>query len=292
MNVAEQIERGILICPRTRHKLTTTEDGNWLENNDKTQRYRLSNTGAPILLVDEKWAEEYAGGGGTMIEEYSPKKLRSLSRTLRDVLIRDYRTKASQKAFHSLFDDLADDAVCISIGGGPMRIHEKLLNVNIGPFPNVDIVADAHRLPFADNSVDVVHCEAVFEHLHAPAEAAREIFRVLKHGGKAFLCTPFLQPYHGYPHHYQNYTLTGHQLLFETAGLITLESGCCVGPAYTLMQTGATFIRYYIPKPISPLLRVCWSVLGLIVRPFDRILGERTDAYIMASSTYSLFRKS
>ena len=64
MNVAEQIERGILICPRTRHKLTTTEDGNWLENNDKTQRYRLSNTGAPILLVDEKWAEEYAGGRG------------------------------------------------------------------------------------------------------------------------------------------------------------------------------------------------------------------------------------
>jgi predicted SAM-dependent methyltransferase len=28
--------------------------------------------------------------------------------------------------------------------------------------PNMDLVCDAHQLPYADNSVDTVFCEAIF----------------------------------------------------------------------------------------------------------------------------------
>ena len=73
-----------------------------------------------------------------------------------------------------------------------MRSHPMLFNLNIGPFPNVDVVADAHSLPYADESVDVVHSEAVFEHLYNPGQASKEIYRILKKGGKAYICTPFL----------------------------------------------------------------------------------------------------
>ena len=60
-----------------------------------------------------------------------------------------------------------------------MREHPSLVNVNIGPFPNVDVVADAHHLPYADASVDAIFCEAVLEHLAQPHEAVKEMFRVL-----------------------------------------------------------------------------------------------------------------
>jgi len=79
--------------------------------------------------------------------------------------------------------------------------------------------------------VDAVHCEAVFEHLHSPAVAARELARVLKPGARAFVCTPFLQAFHGYPSHFQNFTIYGHRKLFEDAGLEIVESGVCNGPA-------------------------------------------------------------
>ena len=44
---------------------------------------------------------------------------------------------------------------------------------------------DALALPFADGSVDVLRCERVWQHLHDPAAAAREVARVLAPGGRA-----------------------------------------------------------------------------------------------------------
>ena len=61
-----------------------------------------------------------------------------------------------------------------------MREHPSLVNVNIGPFANVDVVADAHHLPYADASVDAIFCEAVLEHLVQPHEAVKELFRVCR----------------------------------------------------------------------------------------------------------------
>jgi hypothetical protein len=39
--------------------------------------------------------------------------------------------------------------------------------------------------------------------------------RVLKPGGDLYCCVPFLQPYHGYPHHYYNMTHQGLTNLFD-----------------------------------------------------------------------------
>jgi SAM-dependent methyltransferase len=291
MNVSQQIERGILVCPETKQKLQITAEGGWLENSEKTRRYRFSHGQVPLLLLDDKWAAEYVNDSPKMTEEYSQENINSFATRIRHALTHVHRAKASERSFHALFDHLEEDDICLSIGGGPTREHQKLLNVNIGPFPNVDVVADAHCLPYADKSVDAVYCEAVFEHLHTPVKAAQEMFRVLRHGGRAFVCTPFLQPYHGYPHHYQNYTLTGHKLLFESNGFRIVEAGACVGPAYAIMQMGATFINVYIPKPFNQILRAGWSLLSILVRPLDKILGEAKNAYVMASTTYAIIEK-
>lgn len=44
---------------------------------------------------------------------------------------------------------------------------------------------DAVALPFEDGSVDVLRCERVWQHLHDPDAAAREVARVLAPGGRA-----------------------------------------------------------------------------------------------------------
>ncbi len=295
MDVVEQIEQGILVCPITGQRLHVSRDQQWLVTEDNVYRYQFLGGRIPILLTDPIAVAEYVSTSKRMNEEYSPEnvqKRNSLFQLLKQVLNSDYRTEASKQAYNNLFVGLPLDALCLSIGGGPTRAHDRLTNVNIGPFPNVDVVADAHRLPYADESVDVIYSEAVFEHLHSPHKAAEEIFRVLKPGKRIYICTPFMFPYHGYPHHYQNYTLTGHRHLFESAGLKVIECGSCVGPAYTLTTVVGVFIREYLPRPIRSPMRILWAGLAVAIRPLDKIIGKRPNAHILAATTYVVAEKS
>ena len=294
MDTLAQIEKGILICPKTKQRLHVSSDNQWLVTNDNVHRYKLLNGNIPILLTDPSQIAEYATASKRMNEEYSSatlKKTNSLLNQLKQILNSDYRTNLSKQAFSDLFLNLSSDALCISIGGGPTRAHSRLININLGPFQNVDVVADAHQLPYADESVDVVYSEAVFEHLHSPNKAAEEIYRVLKPGRKMFVCTPFLFPYHGYPHHYQNYTLSGHKHLFESVGLKVIECGSCVGPVFTITNLINIFIREYSPRVLKLPLRLFWSVFSVAVRPLDKIIGKRPNAHLLASTTFVVAQK-
>lgn len=86
--------------------------------------------------------------------------------------------------------------------------------------PHLDYVVDAHSMPFQDNTFDFVYSLAVFEHLHSPWVAAKEIFRVLKPGGKVYILTAFMQHMHGYPDHYFNMTTMGLRRIFSDFHII------------------------------------------------------------------------
>lgn len=205
----------------------------------------------------------------------------------------DRRTYASRIAGNRViaFCEM-QGAKVLSLGGGPFRIHPKIITLNIERFANVDIVGDAHSLPLATASIDAVHCEAVFEHLRDPDVAALEMMRVMKPGALAFICTPFIQPYHGYPSHFQNYTLFGHRRLFERAGFEVLESGSCVGPSWAVDNVVSFYIAQYAPRWLSWPTRAAWWLFAkFFLRPMDRWLSEREDAYVVASTTYVLAAK-
>ena len=289
--VRRQIAAGILVCPVTRQKLSV-RNGESLTNECGKNTYRLLNGSLPMLVADDGLVDEYAKSSVQMNEEYTAEHLEKQEGWFYRIRAHDYRTEASVRAQNAIFENLGEDSVCISIGGGPTRADPSLLNLNIGPFPNVDVVADAHNLPYANSSVDAIHCEAVFEHLHTPTLAAAEIYRVLKQGGRAYICTPFLQTYHGYPHHYQNFTLTGHAALFEKVGLKIIESGTCVGPTFVLRNMISVFIANYSPSPIRLVLRSVWAVISMAIGPLDILLRRSSSSHIMASTTYLLAEKS
>ena len=102
------------------------------------------------------------------------------------------------------------DGLVLDLGaGGKLDRYANVVQIDIFRYPAVDVVASADRLPFADNTFDAVVSQAVFEHLQYPEWAAAEIRRVLKVGGVAKIDTAFLQPEHGYPHHFFNATESG-----------------------------------------------------------------------------------
>ena len=63
-----------------------------------------------------------------------------------------------------------------------------------GPGPH--LMADAHNLPFADESFDFYTSMAVYEHLVSPLTAAQEAYRVLKPGGVFFGSSAFVYCFH------------------------------------------------------------------------------------------------
>lgn len=110
------------------------------------------------------------------------------------------------------------DGMVLDCGAGQRDIYfDNVVNLEIVPYDTTDVLAVGERLPFRDNSFDAVISMAVLEHVRDPFACAAEIVRVLKPGGELFCDVPFLQPRHGYPHHYFNMTGQGMQTLFGDA---------------------------------------------------------------------------
>jgi SAM-dependent methyltransferase len=290
ISVNEQIEVGTLVCPRTKSRLR--RDGDFLVS-DAGTRYPLTNDCVPILLEDAGQAEQYVKGSARMLAEYSERQKlwESLVGRLKAILNRDYRTRASRDAYDKVVTAASSRDICLSIGGGPKRQNPNLTNLNIGPFPNVDVVADAHVLPYATATVDAIYCEAVLEHLQDPTTAVQEMFRVLKPGGKVIAITPFMQGFHGYPYHFQNFTFLGHASLFTRAGFNVLEKGTCGGPTYTLVMIIGGYMVHYLPTVVGLPMGALWKLFGAFLTPLDLIVGRSKNAHVLASSTYVLAEK-
>ncbi|WP_424963432.1 class I SAM-dependent methyltransferase [Ekhidna sp.] len=60
--------------------------------------------------------------------------------------------------------------------------------------PLAKVKMDIHEIPFEDNSIDIIFCNHVLEHVDDDKKALREMHRVLKPGGWAILQVPFFYP--------------------------------------------------------------------------------------------------
>lgn len=91
------------------------------------------------------------------------------------------------------------------------------------------VLADMERggIPLATDSLDIVAMTSTLEHLNCPEKIAKEIRRILKPGGVAFITVPDIMKYKfrfwNDITHKRPFTRDAMRFLFETHGMKTLE---------------------------------------------------------------------
>jgi len=191
-----------------------------------------------------------------------------------------------------LFKKLSKSDIIINIGGGSTKLANNVINVDIKPYVNVDIVSDCNNLPFADSSVDGIISEVVLEHIQEPHKAVIEMYRVLKPGGYIYAEIPFIQGYHESPGDYQRYTIEGLEELFKDFKKVKI--GVSIGPSSAL----AWILRDYLAILFSFNSTKIYNVLTLLFTPLtwpikllDFILVYNKNAHNISSLLYFFGKK-
>jgi SAM-dependent methyltransferase len=172
----------------------------------------------------------------------------------------------------------------LEVGSGVRRVREDVLNLEIDLFENVDIVANATRMPFLDETFDLVICEAVLEHVPNPQAIVSEINRVLRPGGQVYVEVPFLQGFHADPHDYQRYTLPGLRTLL--AGFEPIRQGVALGPSSALAWMLREYLTLFAPGALRTPVAVASAWLTTPVKYLDRLVGRRPGAERIAAGMY------
>jgi SAM-dependent methyltransferase len=100
-------------------------------------------------------------------------------------------------------------------GGDRLRDDPRFVNLEFQPYQLPHVYADGLRLPFRDDSFDLIVSQAVLEHVRDPFRAVSEMRRVTRPGGTIWAGMAFLQPVHAAPSHYFNATAWGLEELFR-----------------------------------------------------------------------------
>ena len=167
------------------------------------------------------------------------------------------------------------DGLILDIGCGEQKVNyrnprQKIIRCDVRKTPAIDVVADAHNLPFPDNVFDGIICKEVLEHLYHPHKAIKEMRRVLKPSGKLVASTCFYWPIHSSPNDYFRFTKFGLQALFEQWSQVSIR------PKNGLLGTFGThlvrfaYAKFLIVKILYPLIMIVAFFLILLDKFFCR----------------------
>ncbi len=120
--------------------------------------------------------------------------------------------------------------------------NSKYVTLDLIKNEEIDVVCDAHNLPFDNGSFDFIMCQEVLEHLENPQLAINEMYRVLKFGGEVILTTRFIFPLHADPYDFYRFTDDGLKKLFEQFKLVN------VYPAGGLLVSITMLLIHAVPE--------------------------------------------
>jgi SAM-dependent methyltransferase len=152
----------------------------------------------------------------------------------------------------------------------------RYVGIDLPPPPGVercpDVWASALRLPFAAERFDTVLCTQVLEHVPQPEQLLREVFRVMRVGGRLILTAPQTWGLHEEPEDYYRFTRYGLQYLLVKAGF-QVESLEARGGLFRLI--GQMLLNYYYVRNRIPRLTPWLKRLNTTVNTFFAYLDRR-----------------
>jgi SAM-dependent methyltransferase len=244
----------------------------------------------PGELADFQKLLELPDGAGMRQEYADASAWVKLVKTVRQVISSEYVPYPPD--LQRWITELGPEALILEVGSGPRRLTTGVINLDIGLFPNVDIVGDGASLPFLNGTMDFIILDVVLEHVKQPYLFIREARRVLRTGGLLYLAVPFVHPYHGYPADYQRFSTDGLQILTE--GFARVDSGVLRGPMVAMLNclsdlpfifTFSNSIKTYQITKGLVLLFTFW------LKYLDKLLVKNPQAHRLAHCLYFLGRK-
>jgi ubiquinone/menaquinone biosynthesis C-methylase UbiE len=163
----------------------------------------------------------------------------------------------------------------------------KIHGVDIYITATVDVVCDAHYLPFDSRSYDGVWIQAVLEHVVEPQVVVSEIYRILKVNGLVYAETPFMQQVHEGAYDFTRYTVLGHRYLFKNFENISIGG---IGGAHIAFSWSFRYLVYAITRSRS-LSRLFGLISTLLLRPFKYFIST-SSMFDASSGVFFLGRKT
>lgn len=150
-----------------------------------------------------------------------------------------------------------------------------IIKIDFLKFKGVNLVADAHSLPFKNNCFDFILCLNLLEHVKKPEIVVKEIRRCLKNNGKTIISIPFLYQYHPDPIDLWRFTPENIKILLKDFEIIKKKE---LGRVYT---TILEFLYDNSPVPHF-LINIIFKILKKIEKRLDKKI-EHTMGYVIVA---------
>lgn len=183
------------------------------------------------------------------------------------------------------------------IGAGGRTLRADCLRVDFRPNADVDLVADAHQLPFADGTFALVLGTGLLEHVADDRRVLGEMTRVLSPRGRAHVELPFLQQHHRDGIDVRRLSVEGLEREMARAGLVVESAGFHIGPSVTV----ATLLAHYaalwfegrgpLSRALSAGVFLAASSVLYPLKYLDAFLRRKPDAQRLAFGVYCTARK-
>jgi SAM-dependent methyltransferase len=203
-------------------------------------------------------------------------------------------SRAYKRQLSSLLAVYSEKHIILNIGSGPNRQagRDDIINVDVFPFKAVDVIADATGLPILDDTVDLIVCQAMLEHIPKPREVICESLRVLRSGGLMFSYLPFIQPEHASPDDYCRWAPAGISLMHE--GFDIVQTGIGAGPTSGLLWVFEEWLALMLSLGNRRVHDVALLVIMVVLSPvklLDLWMERLPNADKIASGFYVVARK-
>jgi SAM-dependent methyltransferase len=143
-------------------------------------------------------------------------------------------------------------------------------------FGDIDIAGDLHAIPCRNDLFDAIINVEVLEHLHEPAVAIAEMFRVLRPGGRLYLVAPQGWEEHLVPHDYFRFTKYGLDYLFKKTGYRVISIEPLGGYFWYIGHRLTVAYRYLFPSKRKRF----WKIMDAPLRHPARLLLRTIIPYI------------